>query len=535
MDRALTIGGVSVHGAMAPGYETILTPAALEFIAALDRRFAPTRRKLLEAREERQARLDRGELPGFLAETETIRRGNWQVAPAPPDLVDRRVEITGPVDRKMVINALNSGANVFMADFEDSLTPTWANVIGGQINLKDAVDGTISHSDSETGKTYTLAEHPAVLVVRPRGWHLDEAHVRIGGEAVSGAIFDFGLYLFHNAGRLADKGSGPYYYLPKLESHLEAKLWADIFIAAEEMLGLPHGTIRATVLIETVLAAFEMEEILYHLRDHVCGLNCGRWDYMFSFIKKFRNRPDFVLPDRAQVTMTAPFMRAYTLNLIRICHHRGAHAMGGMAAYIPVKADPAANEAALAAVRADKLREVTDGHDGTWVAHPGLVPLAKAVFDEHMPQPNQLHRYRDDVDITAHDLLTPAVGEVTEAGLRNNLRVGIQYIASWLGGQGCVPLYNLMEDAATAEICRSQVWQWLRHHTHLDDGRLITESLVHELIADEVGRLNVAAGEGDAAAHLDRAVALFLTVAMPPEFVEFLTLPAYAEVATPSA
>ncbi len=534
MSKVLTVGGVTITGMMAPGYDTILTPAALDFVAALDRRFAPARRDLLAAREERQARLDRGELPGFLAETEAIRRGDWQVAPAPADLLDRRVEITGPVERKMIINALNSGANVFMADFEDSLTPTWANVVDGQINLRDAISGTIHHFDSATGKSYALAEKTAVLIVRPRGWHLDEAHVRIGGDAVSGAIFDFALYLFQNTCQLLAKGSGPYFYLPKLESHLEAKLWADIFVAAEEMLGLAHGTVRATVLIETILAAFEMDEILYQLRDHACGLNCGRWDYMFSFIKKFRNRPDFVLPDRAQVTMTAPFMRAYTLNLIRVCHRRRAHAMGGMAPYIPVKGDAAANEAAMAAVRADKLREVTDGHDGTWVAHPGLVELAKSVFDEHMPGANQLHRHRDDIDVTAHDLLTPAVGEVSEAGLRNNIRVGIQYLAAWLGGQGCVPLYNLMEDAATAEICRSQIWQWLRHHVHLDDGRPITQSLVREMIDDEVDQLASAAGRSFDAARYRRAVELFVKVATPPDFIEFLTLPAYAELVATS-
>ena len=535
MNAAATLPGVHINGAIAQGYEEILTPEAVQFVASLDRRFGPTRRKLLAAREDRQARLDRGELPGFLADTETIRRGNWQVAPAPADLHDRRVEITGPADRKMIVNAMNSGANVFMADLEDSLTPTWANLIEGQIHLKAAVAGTIGFTDVETGKSYALNEKTAVLVVRPRGWHLDEAHVLIGGMPISASIFDFGLYVFHNACQLLAKGSGPYLYLPKLESHQEAKLWADIFEAAEEMLGLQHGTIRVTVLIETILAAFELEEILYQLRDYICGLNCGRWDYIFSFIKKFRNRPDFVLPDRGQVTMTAPFMRAYCLNLIKVCHRRGAHAIGGMSAFIPVKSDVAANDAAMAAVRADKLREVTDGHDGTWVAHPGLVPVAKAVFDEHMPSANQLQRYRDDVNVAAADLLLPALGDITEEGVRNNLRVGVQYIESWLRGQGCVPLYNLMEDAATAEICRSQVWQWLKHHSRLADGREITEALVGELLDDEMAKLKGTLGKRYAEGRFEDAVKLFLEVATPPEFVNFLTLPAYARLTVEAA
>jgi malate synthase len=524
--------GVTIRGPMVPGCAEILTPEAVELVALLHRRFAPERRRLLALRDDRQARLDRGELPGFHAETKTIRRGNWQVAPAPADLQDRRVEITGPVDRKMVINALNSGANVFMADFEDSLTPTWANLIDGQTNLRDAVAGTVGYADPDSGKQYRLAAKTAVLKVRPRGWHLDEVHMSIDGQPVAGALFDFGLYLHHNAAALLAKGSGPYFYLPKLESHLEAKLWADVFHAAEEACGLAHGTIRATVLIETILAAFEMEEILYQLRDYATGLNCGRWDYIFSFIKKFRNRPDFLLPDRGQVTMTVPFLRAYSQLLIKTCHRRGAHAMGGMAAYIPVKTDPELNEAALSAVRADKLREATDGHDGTWVAHPGLVEVARAIFDEHMPQANQLGRYRDDVQVTAADLLAVPEGTITEAGLRNNIRVGIQYIEAWLDGLGCVPLYNLMEDAATAEICRSQVWQWLKHKADLDDGRPIDEALVDDLIEDEMAKLKKALGaKRFAGSRFEDAIALFRRVATPPEFVEFLTLPAYAKVA----
>ena len=397
-----SVPGVAIRGELRPGYDEVLSPEALTFVATLERRFGGTRRKLLAAREERQARLDRGEMPGFLPETLDIRRGQWQVPPAPADLLDRRVEITGPVDRKMVINAMNSGANVFMADLEDSLTPTWSNLIDGQINLSDAIAGTITHK--EGAKSYKLNEKTAMLVVRPRGWHLEEAHVIVDGAPMSGSLFDFGLYFFHNAKALLAKGSGPYFYLPKMESHLEAKLWADVFCEAEQMLDIPHGSIRATVLIETILGAFEMEEILYQLRDYASGLNCGRWDYIFSFIKKFRNRPDFLLPDRNAVTMTVPFLRAYSLLLIKTCHKRGAYAMGGMAAFIPIKSNEEANEAAIERVRADKQREATDGHDGTWVAHPGLVPVAKAIFDEYMPQPNQLDKKRDDVHVGSADL-----------------------------------------------------------------------------------------------------------------------------------
>ena len=523
--------GVVIRGPMRPGYDRVLSADALAFAAQLDRRFGAQRRKLLAMRGERQARLDRGELPGFLPETEGIRRGHWHVPPPPPDLTDRRVEITGPVDRKMVINALNSGANCFMADFEDSLTPNWANLIEGQNNLIDAIAGTISHS--EGGKSYKLNEQIATLIIRPRGWHLEEAHVLVDGAPMSASLFDFALYLFHNAKPLMAKDSGPYFYLPKLESHAEAKLWADVFTEAERTLDLAHGTIRATVLIETILAAYEMEEILYQLRDYASGLNCGRWDYIFSFIKKFRNRPDFVLPDRNAVTMTVPFLRAYSLQLIKTCHKRGAHAMGGMAAFIPIKSDPEANEVAIERVRADKLREASDGHDGTWVAHPGLVPIAKAVFDEHMPLPNQLDKMREDVSVTAADLVAVPDGPITEEGLRNNVRVGIQYIEAWLGGLGCVPLYNLMEDAATAEIRRSQVWQWLKHKAKLDDGRPVEEHLVREVIGEEMAKLKQVIGHDRySGGHFKEAVELFLEVATPPEFFDFLTLPAYPRVTT---
>jgi malate synthase len=527
------VAGATIRGPMAAEYADVLTADALAFVAMLQRRFNPARERLLADRVARQQRLDAGEMPDFLAETERVRRGNWQVAPLPADLRDRRVEITGPVDRKMIINALNSGANVFMADFEDSLAPTWANVVEGQIHLRDAVRGTIGFDDPETGKRYRVGDNPAVLVVRPRGWHLVEEHLAIDGAPAAGALVDFGLYFFHNAKALAAKGSGPYFYLPKLESHREARLWAQVFAAAEAALGIAAGTVRATVLIETILAAFEMDEILYELRDYAAGLNCGRWDYIFSYIKKFRNRPEFVVADRNAVTMTAPFLRAYSLLLIRTCHHRRAHAMGGMAAFIPVKADPEVNDRAIAAVRADKLREAADGHDGTWVAHPGLVAVAKAVFDEHMPRPNQLDRLRDDVSVAARELLAVPQGAITEEGLRNDIRVGVQYLEAWLGGNGCVPLYNLMEDAATAEICRSQVWQWLRHGATLADGRPVTGDLVRALIDDEMARLKeTLGGERFGSGRFEEAVEVFLEVATAPQFVEFLTLPAYGRIVT---
>ncbi|MGH9362402.1 MAG: malate synthase A, partial [Thermoanaerobaculia bacterium] len=457
-------------GELTPAYRQILTPGALYFVAELARRYGPALRRLLEARAERQAAISAGALPDFLPETEPIRRAKWTVAPPPADLLDRRVEITGPVDRKMIINALNSGARVFMADFEDSNSPTWENTIQGQVNLRDAVRRTIDFEGPQ-GKLYTLNPETAVLMVRPRGLHLPEKHVLVDGDPVPAAFLDFGLYLFHNALELITRGTGPYFYLPKLESHREARLWSQVFAFAEVELGLWPGTVKATVLIETITAAFEMEEILHELKSHSLGLNCGRWDYIFSFIKKFRDRPDFVLPDRSAVTMTTHFLRSYSQLLIQTCHRRGAHAMGGMAAYIPVKDDPEANREALARVEADKRREAEDGHDGTWVAHPGLIPVARAVFDELMPGPNQLGRLREDVRVSAADLLQPPPGKITERGLRINLSVGVRYLEAWLRGSGCVPLDNLMEDAATAEISRAQVWQWIRHPRGvLEDG-----------------------------------------------------------------
>ena len=521
--------GVEVLGRITPQYADILTPQALAFLAELSRRFEPRRRELMAARVQRQAEFNAGTLPDFLPETAHIRSGNWTVAPYPADLQDRRVEITGPTDRKMVINALNCGANVFMADFEDSNTPTWTNLIEGQINLRDAVRRTIAFQSPE-GKSYKLNDTTATLLVRPRGWHLVERHVEIDGVPVSAAIFDFALYFFHNAKTLLAANSGPYFYLPKMESHLEARLWNDIFVMAQDALGVPQGTIKATALIETVLAAFEMDEILYELREHSAGLNIGRWDYIFSCIKKFRARQEFCLADRARVTMTAPFLRAYALLLIKTCHRRNTFAMGGMAAQIPIKNDPAANDAALEKVRLDKLREATDGCDGTWVAHPGLVGIAKAVFDQHMPAPNQIHRRRDDVNVAARDLLdfkpeTP----ITEEGLRNNISVGVQYLGAWLAGNGCVPVFNLMEDAATAEISRSQIWQWIRSPKGvLDDGRKVTKPLVRQLLAEELLRVRKLLGpEGWGAGKYEDAARLFEEITTRDEYTEFLTLPAY--------
>ena len=519
--------GVEIRGAMQPGFADILSPDALAFVADLERRFGPERRRLLTLRAERQARLDRGEKPDFLPETAAIRAANWTVAPLPRDLLDRRVEITGPVDRKMIINALNSGASVYMADFEDASTPTWANMIEGQLNLRDAVRRTIGFTDPESGKRYALGQTLATLLVRPRGWHLPEKHVLVDGQPISGSLLDFGLFLFHNAQALRAAGTGPYFYLPKMESHLEARLWNDVFVHAQDALGLPQGTIKATVLIETILAAFEMDEILWELREHSAGLNCGRWDYIYSFIKKFAEDPAAVLPDRASVTMTAPFLRAYSQLLIKTCHRRGVHAMGGMAAQIPIKGDAAANDAAMEKVRADKLREATDGHDGTWVAHPGLIPIAKAVFDDTMPGPNQIARRRDDVAVTADDLLAVPRGAITAAGLRQNVEVGIGYIEAWLRGLGCVPLNHLMEDAATAEISRAQLWQWIRHQARLDDGRLVDLALCEAAIDDTLARTRAALGERYAAGRHDDAAALMRELIAAPRFVEFLTLPAY--------
>jgi malate synthase len=511
--RTEVADGVELRAPAEGRDEEILSADALAFVAELHRRFDGTRRELLSARAERQARLDAGELPDFLEETREIREGDWRVAPVPADLQDRRVEITGPVDRKMVINALNSGARCFMADFEDANSPTWRNNLDGQANLIDAIERTIELDTGE--KTYRLGDDPAVLLVRPRGWHLPERHVLVDGEAASGSLLDFGLYLFHNGRRLLDKGSGPFLYLPKLESHLEARLWNDVLDFTEDQLDLPPGSIKATVLIETILAAFEMDEILFELRDHAAGLNAGRWDYIFSIIKKFRERPEFVLPDRARVTMTVPFMRAYTELLVKTCHHRGAHAMGGMAAFVPSRRDAEVNEIALAKVREDKQREAGDGFDGTWVAHPDLVPVALAEFDAVLgARRNQVERLREEVDVAAGDLLDVRVpdGEVTAEGVRMNVSVGLRYLESWLRGTGAVAIYDLMEDAATAEISRSQVWQWLRH------GRVERD----QVVAFEDAEL-AEAGEG----RWDDARGLFDEVALSEELEEFLTLPAY--------
>jgi malate synthase len=499
----------------------VLTPEAIAFVADLQRAFNPTRLQLLAARVERQQRIAAGELPDFLDETRAVREDqDWRVAAAPQDLLDRRVEITGPVDRKMVINALNSGARIFMADFEDSNSPTWRNCVEGQANLIDAVDRTISLATSE--KLYSLRDEIATLLVRPRGWHLHEAHLLVEGVPVSASLFDFGLYLFHCGRRQCDSGSGPYFYLPKLESHLEARLWNNVFLFAQDRLSIPRGTIRATVLIETILAAFEMEEILYELREHSAGLNAGRWDYMFSIIKKFRDRPEFVLPDRPLVTMSVPFMRAYTELLVKTCHRRGAHAIGGMAAFIPSRRDAEVNEVALARVREDKLREAGDGFDGTWVAHPDLVPVAMAVFDDALGErPNQVDRQREEVSVAAEDLLNVAdtPGEVTEDGIRLNVSVGIQYIASWLNGIGAAAINNLMEDAATAEISRSQIWQWIQHDR-------VTREHVVELERDELEKLGVG---------YETAAEIFAEVALASEFADFLTLPAYERLTNDEA
>ncbi len=520
--------GVAISGPITREFAQILTPEALTFVAKLHRKFEPRRQELLAKRAERQRQFDAGSLPDFLPETRQVREAKWQVAAQPADLLDRRVEITGPTDRKMVINALNCGASTFMADFEDANCPTWHNMIDGQINIRDAVRRTISFESTapdSTQKLYRLNDMTAVLLPRPRGWHLDEKHVTIDGKPVSGGIFDFALLFFHNAKELMARGSGPYYYLPKMESHLEARLWNDVFLFSQEQLQIPRGTIRATALIETLVAAFEMDEMLYELREHSAGLNIGRWDYIFSCIKKLRSNTSFCLADRSQVTMTAPFMRAYALLLVKTCHARGAPAMGGMAAQIPIKNDPAANQAALEKVRQDKLREVTDGCDGTWVAHPALVAVAKEVFDQHMPQPNQYDRQRPDVNVSARQLLDfQPEKPITEAGVRNNISVGIQYLGSWLAGNGCVPVYNLMEDAATAEISRSQIWQWIRSPKGvLDDGRKVTVELFRQFLAEELAKVKGAGAEG----RLDEAAKLFERITSDDQYVEFLTLPAY--------
>lgn len=522
------IVGLEVKGTLNERYEQILTPDALQFIEQLERRFGPERRQLLLKREKRQKEIDQGQLPDFLEETASIREGDWKINPLPKDLQDRRVEITGPVDRKMIINALNSGAKAFMACLEDATTPTWENVMEGQINLRDAVLRTISFEAN--GKVYELNDKTATLIVRPRGLHLEEKHVYVDGKPISGGFFDFGLYFYHNAQQLIQNGSGPYFYLPKLESHLEVRLWNDVFLFAQRYIGIPRGTIKATVLIETIMAAFEMDEILYELREHAAGLNCGRWDYIFSYIKKLRNKKDVILPDRAVVTMTVPFMRAYSLFTIQTCHKRQAHAIGGMAAQIPVKNDPEKNEEAFAKVRADKEREAQDGHDGTWVAHPGLVPVAMEVFNREMTSANQIHSNKQiSIEVTAKDLLDVPKGIITEAGVRQNIRVGILYLESWLSGRGAAPIDHLMEDAATAEISRAQLWQWIRHPQGvLDDGRKVSIEMYQQMKAEEVEIIKQAFGEDVYGERkFAEAIQLFDRLILEGEFMDFLTIPGY--------
>ena len=534
-EPSATPAAVQVCAPLQAQDKEVVSAEALAFLAALERQFGERRRALLATRMERQQEFDAGALPDFLPETQTVRDGDWTVAPIPQDLQDRRVEITGPTDRKMIINALNCGAKMFMADFEDALAPSWRNLMDGQKNLMDLWRDRIDFTDAQSGKTYQLNPDPATLIVRPRGLHLEEAHLQLDGKPLSGAFVDFGLYLFHNHARIKAKGSGPYFYLPKLESHLEARLWNDVFEAAQKALGLPSGTCKATVLIETLPAAFEMDEILYELRQHIVGLNCGRWDYIFSYIKRLARNPDYILPNRAQVVMGKAFLGAYSQLLIKTCHKRGAFAMGGMAAQIPVKGDDAANEAAFAKVRADKEREVRDGHDGTWVAHPALVPVAMEVFNQHMPTPNQTSKQRDDVQIGQKEMLEVHAGERTEAGVRECIRVGVQYIAAWLGGRGAVPLYQLMEDAATAEICRAQLWQWLHHGASLADGRTVDAALFERLFEDEMAQLCAALGQQGDSGHFETACALFRSLSTSPTIEEFLTLPAYPHLVTKEA
>ncbi len=520
--------GVLVSGAPVPGSEEILTPVALAFLAELARRFAPRVQQILKQRRQAQSRYDAGALPDFLDATSEIREDHWTVAPLPPDRLDRRVEITGPAEPKMIINGLNSGANAFMADIEDSLSPTWENVIRGQIALRQAVEGTISHVDPVTGKTYALGEKLATLIVRPRGWHLVEKHLEVDGRPIPAALFDFGLFFFHNARRLLLQGTGPYLYLPKLQGHLEARLWNDVFLHAQREFSLPRGSIKATVLIETLPAALEMDEILYELREHSAGLNLGRWDYIFSFIKTLRADARAVLPDRVQVTMAQPFLRGCRQLLIKTCHRRGVHAMGGMAAQIPIKNDPEANRLAIEKVRADKLREAKDGHDGTWVAHPGLVPLAREIFDAALRGPNQIDLKRRAVVVVAEDLLRPPHGTRTEEGLRHNVRVGVQYLEAWLGGTGCVPLYHLMEDAATAEISRTQVWQWIHHGASLTDGAPVSIPFFRSIVAQEMERVHAEVGaKRFEAGRFAEACDLFVRLSTSDTCPDFLTLPAY--------
>jgi malate synthase len=527
--------GVSISGEIQPQFLEILTPEALDFITLLQRTFNARRKELLAKRTERQKDFDAGKMPDFLPETAFVRSGDWKVAPIPADLQNRRIEITGPVERKMIINALNSGANIFMADFEDANSPTWFNAIQGQINLRDAIRRQIDFTSPE-GKEYKLNAQVATLLVRPRGWHLLEKHITVDGEAMSGSLCDFGLYFFHNAKELLSRGSGPYFYLPKLESHLEARLWNDVFTLAQKTLGVPHGSVKGTMLIETIPAAFEMEELLYELRDHAAGLNAGRWDYIFSVIKKFRNRMETPLPDRIQVTMTVPFMRAYTELLVKTCHTRGAHAIGGMAAFIPNRKDAAVTETALTRVRADKEREANDGFDGSWVAHPDLVQIAKEPFTAKLgDKPHQKDRLREEVSVKAADLLAFVVpdGKITEAGLRNNINVGLQYVEAWLRGNGAVAIHNLMEDAATAEISRTQVWQWIHHAKGvLDDGRKVTVELVRHIIAEEMETIKKAFGDAlFEQGRFSEAREIFDRLATSPDYVDFLTLPAYDRLA----
>jgi malate synthase len=529
MPVSISQPGVEILAPVTDSYAEILTPAAVGFLADLHRTFNTRRKQLLLARHQRQQRLDAGERPDFLPDTRHIRESEWTGAPIPDDILDRRVEITGPVDRKMIINALNSGAKVFMADFEDSSTPLWNNLLDGHINLCDAIRHEITYTDPPTGKHYELIGRPAALFVRPRGWHLEERHMLVDGEPMSGSIFDFGLYFFHNASELLSRHSGPYFYLPKIESHLEARLWNDIFLRAQKVRNIPRGSIRATVLIETVLATFEMDEILHELREHSAGLNCGRWDYIFSYIKKFSADPATVLPDRALVTMATHFMRSYSRLAIKTCHRRNVHAMGGMSAYIPVKSDPVANDKAIAQVQADKEREAGDGHDGTWVAHPGLVPVALEIFNRLMPAPNQIAKQLPDYYPTAADLLQVPDGEITEAGLKQNVAVGLGYVEAWLRGIGCVPLFNLMEDAATAEISRAQLWQWVHHGARLSDGRVIDLALVESLIDAELTRQQAAVDAPRFAAY-QKAASLMRELIQATHFIEFLTVPAYEQV-----
>jgi malate synthase len=526
------MSGLEIVGPRA-SHEAVLTSEALAFLEGLVRTFRPRVHALLARRKQVQAQYDAGRRPDFLPETEEIRSASWTVAPIPDDLRDRRVEITGPVDAKMVINALNSGANVFMADFEDASAPTWTNLMNGQANLAAAVRRTLTFEDRARGKTYRLRPEAelATLFVRPRGWHLPERHLEVDGEPVPGSLVDFGLYFFHNAKALLSSGTGPYFYLPKLQSHHEAQLWNDVFVHAQDALGIPRGSIRATVLIETLPAAFEMHEILWALRDHSAGLNCGRWDYIFSFIKTLRADPKAVLPDRAQVGMTQPNMAAYTDLVVQTCHRRGIHAMGGMAAQIPIKGDAAANDAAFEKVRADKLREVRNGHDGTWVAHPGLIEVAREIFDAHMPGPNQIDDLREDVKVTAEDLLRVPEGTCTEEGLRHDVRVGIQYLEAWLRGNGCVPLYDLMEDAATAEISRAQVWQWFHHQVPLDDGRPVTKDRLQRVVEEELLRIRSEVGDDRfSQGRFELARELFVRISTADELADFLTLPAYEHI-----